>query len=61
MMLIYYTVMTECCAATHVEQIEAVLLANYPVSRAQLDAPLDLHRAQGRKRGQCKEETRRLS
>ncbi len=25
-------------AATHVEQIEAFLLANYPVSRAQLDA-----------------------
>ena len=25
-------------AATHVEQIEALLLANYPVSRAQLDA-----------------------
>ena len=25
-------------AAQHVEEIEAVLLANYPVSRAQLDA-----------------------
>jgi hypothetical protein len=25
-------------AAQHVEQIEALLLANYPVSRAQLDA-----------------------
>ncbi len=25
-------------AAQHVEEIEAVMLANYPVSRAQLDA-----------------------
>jgi hypothetical protein len=37
-------------AALHVEEIEVVLLANYPVSRAQLDAPLDLRRSQGRKR-----------
>jgi hypothetical protein len=35
-----------------------VLLANYPVSRAQLDAPLDLCRPQGRKRGRGVEETR---
>ncbi len=34
-----------------------VLLANYPVSCAQLDAPLDLRRTPGRKRGQCEEET----
>jgi hypothetical protein len=45
-------------AADHVEQIEALLLANYPVSRAQLDAPLDLRRPQGRKRGHDEEEAR---
>jgi hypothetical protein len=38
-------------AAEHVEEIEAVLLANYPVSCTQLDAPLDLCRTPGRKRG----------
>ena len=45
-------------AATHVEQIEDQLVGPCPLSRVQLDAPLDLCRSQGRKRGRQEEEHR---
>jgi hypothetical protein len=45
-------------AATQVEQVEEHLLRPKKLSRVQLDAPLDLCRPQGRKRGQPEEEAR---
>ncbi len=43
-------------AAAHVEQFEEHLVRSYKLSRVQLDAPLDVCRSQGRKRGKPEEE-----
>src|SRR2546427_8226694 len=45
-------------AATQVERIEEQLVGPKKLSRVQLDAPLDLCRTQGRKRGKPEEEAR---
>src|SRR5437588_12483272 len=45
-------------AATEVQQIEEQLVEPKKLSRVQMDAPLDLCRTQGRKRGKPEEEAR---